>query len=77
MIENLVKQWLFQRKNKSYFTSNNDLMVFYGLRLFTEWMIQNHKKVFKQFLENERFQAKTTINLIFQNLAESISDLLY
>ena len=52
-------------------------MIIYGLWLFTEWMMQNHKKVFKRFLENERFQAKTAINLIFQNLSESISDLLY
>ena len=52
MVKILVRQWLPQEENKSYFTSNNT-MALYGIHLFVNWTKKNHKQALKQFLKEE------------------------
>ena len=76
MIGNLVRQWFFQGDNKKYFTSNNQ-MAHYGMHLFVNWMREKLEKVLEQFFKKERCEAEITTELLFLDLAESNSDLLY
>lgn len=70
MIEELVRQRLFQGDNKKCFTSNNTEANWHALALCA----QTYERLIGQFLQKKGCEAEITTELVFLDPVESSSD---